>query len=321
VAARSPVQEKAVTWAGLSHLIVVYLIWGSTYLAIRLTVREQAGFPPFTVVAMRVVTAGVLLMLWSAAARLKLRVRRDELITLAGSGILLWLGGNGLVTWGEQRADSGYAALLIGASPIWVALIESLLDRKIPSLMLIGSLMVGFAGIALLSVPVLREATPADSLSVLALILAALCWSSGTVLQSRRPVTAPTRVSSGYQHLFGGAALILVALARGEPAPDPSPEAWWALGYLIVFGSIIAFTSFVQALRLLPTPVVMTYAYVNPVIAVLLGFFILGEPITTWTLAGAPLVFLGVAGVFQERSRRARAPASRKLPVVGETGD
>lgn len=321
MAARSPVQEKAVTWAGLSHLIVVYLIWGSTYLAIRLTVREQAGFPPFTVVAMRVVTAGVLLMLWSAAARLKLRVRRDELITLAGSGILLWLGGNGLVTWGEQRADSGYAALLIGASPIWVALIESLLDRKIPSLMLIGSLMVGFAGIALLSVPVLREATPADSLSVLALILAALCWSSGTVLQSRRPVTAPTRVSSGYQHLFGGAALILVALARGEPAPDPSPEAWWALGYLIVFGSIIAFTSFVQALRLLPTPVVMTYAYVNPVIAVLLGFFILGEPITTWTLAGAPLVFLGVAGVFQERSRRARAPASRKLPVVGETGD
>ncbi|HEX9680400.1 MAG TPA: EamA family transporter [Anaerolineales bacterium] len=320
MAARSPTQEKAVTWAGLSHLIVVYLIWGSTYLAIRLTVREQAGFPPFTVVAMRVVTAGVLLMLWSAAARLKLRVRRDELITLAGSGILLWLGGNGLVTWGEQRADSGYAALLIGASPIWVALIESLLDRKIPSPLLIGSLVVGFGGIALLSVPVLREATPADSLSVLALILAALCWSSGTVLQSRRPVTAPSRVSSGYQHLFGGAALILVALARGEPAPDPSPEAWWALGYLIVFGSIIAFTSFVQALRLLPTPVVMTYAYVNPVIAVVLGFFILGEPITTWTLAGAPLVFLGVAGVFRERSRRARAPAPRKLPVVGETG-
>lgn len=320
MAARVPVQEKAVTWAGLSHLIVVYLIWGSTYLAIRLTVREQAGFPPFTVVAMRVVTAGILLMVWAAAARLRLQVRRDELITLAGSGILLWLGGNGLVTWAEQRADSGYAALLIGASPIWVALIESLIDRKIPSLLLIGSLAVGFGGIALLSVPVLRQATRADSYSVLALILAALCWSSGTVLQSRRPVTAPTRVSSGYQHLFGGAALILVALASGEPPPDPAPEAWWALGYLIVFGSIIAFTSFVQALRLLPTPVVMTYAYVNPVIAVLLGFFILGEPITIWTAAGAPLVFLGVAGVFRERSRRARAPTPRKLPVTSETG-
>ncbi len=320
MAAGDPVQEKTVTWAGLSHLIVVYLIWGSTYLAIRLTVREQAGFPPFTVVAVRVVTAGVLLMAWSAAARLRLRVPRDELLTLAGSGILLWLGGNGLVTWGEQRADSGYAALLIGASPIWVALIESFLDRKIPSPLLIGSLAVGFGGIALLSVPVLRQATPADSLSVLALILAALSWSSGTVLQSRRPVSAPTRVSSGYQHLFGGAALILVALAGGEPAPHPSPEAWLALGYLIVFGSIIAFTSFVQVLRLLPTPVVMTYAYVNPVIAVLLGFFILGEPITIWTVAGAPLVFLGVAGVFRERWRRARASAPRKLPAIGESG-
>lgn len=319
--ARSSPIEKAVTWAGLSHLLVVYLIWGSTYLAIRLTVREQAGFPPFTVVAMRVVTAGILLLGWAAAARLKLSVRRSELFTLAGSGILLWLGGNGLVTWAEQRADSGYAALLIGASPIWVALIESLLDRKAPSLLLIGSLVVGFVGIALLSVPVLREATQADALSVAALILAALCWSTGTVLQSRRPVTAPARVSSGYQHLFGGAALIVVALASGEPAPDPAPEAWLALGYLIVFGSIIAFTSFVQALRLLPTPVVMTYAYVNPVIAVLLGFLILREPITVWTVAGAPLVFLGVAGVFRDRSRRARAAAGAgKLGPLGETG-
>lgn len=301
--------EKAVTWAGLSNLFIVYVIWGSTYLAIRLTVREEAGFPPFTVVALRVVIAGTLLLLWAAASRMSLRVGRGEMLTLAGSGILLWLGGNGLVTWAEQRADSGYAALLIAASPIWVALIESVLDQKMPSLFLIGSLLIGFAGIAVLSVPVLQEATGADALSVVALLLAALCWSSGTVLQSRRPVHTPTRVSSGYQHLFGGAALALVVLVAGEPPPNPSAEAWWALVYLILFGSIIAFTAFVQALRSLPTPVVMTYAYVNPVIAVLLGFFILREPITIWTLAGAPLVFLGVAGVFRERSRRARSPS------------
>jgi drug/metabolite transporter (DMT)-like permease len=308
---RSPNTERTITWAGLSNLLIVYLIWGSTYLAIRFTVREQAGFPPFTVVAIRVVIAGALLLIWAALSRMNLRLSRGEMFTLAGSGILLWLGGNGLVTWAEQRADSGYAALLIAASPIWVAVIESILDRKIPSRFLIASLFIGFAGIAVLSVPVLKEATRADALSVVALLLAALCWSSGTVLQSRRPVTAPTRVSSGYQHLFGGAALTLVLLFAREPVPHPSAEAWWALAYLIFFGSIIAFTAFVQALRSLPTPVVMTYAYVNPVIAVLLGFFILREPITVWTLAGAPLVFLGVAGVFRERSRRARAALPR----------
>ena len=155
----------------------------------------------------------------------------------------------------------------------------------------------------MLSVPVLRTATAADGASVAALILAAMCWSSGTVLQSRRPVNLATRVSSGYQHLFGGAAVAIVAALSHEPAPAPSGQAWLALGYLIVFGSIVAFTSFVQALRLLPTPVVMTYAYVNPVIAVILGFLILKEPITVWTVAGAPLVFLGVAGVFRERGR------------------
>jgi drug/metabolite transporter (DMT)-like permease len=247
-----------------------------------------------------------------------MRLTPAEFVTLAGSGVLLWLGGNGLVTWAEQRADSGYAALLIGASPFWVALIESVLDRKAPSRLLIGSLVIGFLGIAVLSLPVLRDATESDSLSVAALILAAFCWSSGTVLQSRRPVSAPTRVSSGYQHLFGGMVLALVALLAREPVPHPSGEAWLALGYLIVFGSILAFTSFVQALRLLPTTVVMTYAYVNPVIAVLLGFLILRESITIWTVAGAPLVFLGVAGVFRDRSRRAQIAHANS--VVGKTG-
>jgi drug/metabolite transporter (DMT)-like permease len=307
--------EREVTWAGLSHLFVVYLIWGSTYLAIRLTVREQAGFPPFTVVALRVLAAGILLLAWAKVSGMRLRPTRAEWITLAGSGILLWGGGNGLVSWAEQRADSGYAALLIGATPIWVALLEAMLDRRRPSILLAGSLLVGFAGIGLLSVPVLRESSAADLGSILALLLAAISWSSGTVLQSRRPVSLPSRVNSAYQHLSAGVVMAAAALIAREPVPRPSTEAWCALAYLIVFGSIIAFTSFVQALRLLPTPVVMTYAYVNPVIAVVLGFLILREPVTPWTLAGMPLVFLGVAGVFRERRRWAAGTrASRPRP-------
>jgi drug/metabolite transporter (DMT)-like permease len=298
--------ETPSLWPGLTNLLAVYVIWGSTYLAIRVTVLEPGGFPPMTVVALRVLIAGLLLLAWGRLAGLRLRPSRPELLTMAGSGALFWIGGNGLVTWAEQRADSGYTALLIGASPIWVALVEAALDRRRPSAMLLGGLLLGFGGIVLLSVPVLRTASAADGLSVAALILAAICWSLGTVLQSRRPVSLSTRVSSGYQHLAGGVGMAALALATREPWPAPSPAAWLALGYLVVFGSIIAFTAFVQALRLLPTAVVMTYAYVNPVIAVVLGYLILREPITIWTLAGTPLIFLGVASAFRERQLRLR---------------
>ena len=123
----------------------------------------------------------------------------------------------------------------------------------------------------------------------------------GSTLQSRKPPGLSPQVSSGYQHLFGGLGFVILVLILKEPAPVPITEAWLALGYLIVFGSIIAFTAFVQALRLLPMSVVFTYGYVNPVIAVVAGSLILKEPITLTTIAGAALVFLGVAGVFRDK--------------------
>ena len=184
----------------------------------------------------------------------------------------------GLVTWAEQRAHSGYAALLIAATPIWVTLIEAILDWKMPSRLLIGSLLTGFAGIALLTIPVFASGVSADLWSLIALLLASLSWGSGIILQSRRPVRLASRVSSGYQQLIAGVAFAALALLLREPRPDPAPEAWLAWGYLVVFGSVFAFTSFVQALRLLPINVAMTYAYVNPVIAMILGWLILREP-------------------------------------------
>lgn len=296
-----PNHERHITPDGLLHLFLVYVIWGSTYLAIRLAVREGAGFPPFTLGAMRVLVAGSLLILWAKAARHRVRLGRGEIIILAWSGFLLWFGGNGLVIWAEQRADSGYAALLVGSMPIWVALIEAVLDRRPPSLFLTGSLLTGFAGIGLLSAPVLLSGVRADVLAVIALLIAPISWGIGSVLQSRRPVAVSPRVSSGYQQLFGGVAFALAAILFGEPMPTPTREAWLAWGYLIVFGSIIAFTSFVYTLRLLPTNIAMTYAYVNPVVAVIVGRIVLDEPITEWTFGGSVLVILGVAGVFHER--------------------
>jgi drug/metabolite transporter (DMT)-like permease len=296
-----PSSEKTAHWIGLFNLSVVYLVWGSTYLAIRVAVREGSGFPPFTMAGLRVLVGGILLLLWSASSRRQIKPSRPELAILAASGLLLWLGGNGLVTWAEQRAHSGYAALLIAAAPIWVALIEAVLDWKMPSYFLIGSLLIGFAGIVLLSVPVLVSGVSADLCSLIALLLAGLSWGGGSVLQTRKPVNLTPRVSSGYQQLFAGLGFVVIALLLREPRPDPVPDAWLAWGYLVVFGSVFAFTSFVQTLRLLPINVAMTYAYVNPVIAVILGWLILREPITGWTLGGAALVLLGVAGIFRDR--------------------
>ena len=295
------IQVSKLDPVGLGNLFVVYLVWSSTYLAIRLAVREGAGFPPFTMGFMRAALAGALLLLWAWMRRENLKLTRGELFTLASSGILLWLGGNGLVTFAEQRADSGLAALMVAASPIWAALIEAIIDRRLPSLQLSLALLVGFGGIALLTAPALMSGVRADTVAILALIGAPLTWASGSVLQARRPVRHSPRTSSAYQMAFGAIGFAIVIWLVNEPLPTPTQEAWLAWVYLVIFGSLFAFTSYVTALRLLPTRIVMTYAYVNPVLAVVLGWLILGEQITWWTIAGTALVLLGVTGVFRER--------------------
>lgn len=305
----SPIQISKLDPVGLGNLFVVYLVWSSTYLAIRLAVREGAGFPPFTLGFMRAALAGILLLLWAWARRENLRLTRGELLTLAASGILLWLGGNGLVTFAEQRADSGLAALMVAASPIWAALIEAIIDRRLPSLQLSVALLIGFGGIALLTTPTLMSGIRADTVAILALIGAPLTWASGSVLQARRPVRHSPRTSSAYQMAFGAIGFAIVIWLVKEPLPTPTQEAWLAWAYLVVFGSLIAFTAYVTALRLLPTRIVMTYAYVNPVLAVVLGWLVLGEQITWWTVAGTALVLLGVTGVFRERRAQLKAKA------------
>ena len=292
------------------HLGIVYLVWGSTYLAIRVAVREGSGFPPFSMGASRVILAGLLLLGWAALSRKRVRLTGRELLVLGGSGLLLWSVGNGLVLWAEQRADSSLAALMVGTTPIWAVLIEAALDRRRPSPLLLAGLFSGLLGIGLLSAPVLAGGVRADVLSVVALALAAIAWAMGSVLQNRNPVDLSLRVSSGYQHLAGGMGFLVLVLLMREPLPRPQPQALAAWGYLLVFGSLIAFTSYVQTLRKLPMSIATTNAFVNPVIAVILGAALLQEPITPWKVSGAALVLLAVAGAFRDRQlQRSRVPS------------
>lgn len=295
-------ERQQLNRAGLFNLMVVYMVWGSTYLAIRVAVRDGSGFPPFTMALMRVVVAAAILLGWAGLKGLRLRLRRPEFVLLLGSGILLWVGGNGLVTWAEMRTASGLAALLVGAMPIYGEAITSLVDRRRPSAKIVGSILLGFAGVCVLSWPVLRHGTTGDVFSVIALLLAPLFWSIGSLWFQRRKSDLSIIAVSGYQQLLGGLGFAVVILARREPPPAPTGEAWLAWAYLVVFGSVIAFTSYMITLRALPYRVVMTYAYVNPVIAVFLGWLILGEGVTGWTVTGAALVIAGVAGIFNNRT-------------------
>jgi drug/metabolite transporter (DMT)-like permease len=287
-------------WEGMLNLFVVYLVWGSTYLGIRIAVREGSGFPPFLMAAGRTAIGGLILLLWAKIKGDQLRLVRKDAFLLAITGAMLWIGGNGLVNWAEQRIPSALAALLLATTPLWVAALESVIERRVPSLLLIGSLLLGLCGTGFLSYPVLSSGVHADILSIAALFLASFSWGSGSLLQRRHGLHLSARVTAGYQQIFAMPGFLVISFLVGEPRPIPLPSAWMAFGYLVVFGSVIAIASFTRALQILPTKILFTYSYVNPMIALLLGWVILSEPITHWTLLGAVMIISGVVGVFKE---------------------
>ena len=293
--------SSSLSTKGMLNLIVVYLVWGSTYLFIRLTVHEGSGFPPFAMAASRTLCASAILFVLAKGLGQWSRPSGSELRVLIVSGLLLWLGGNGLVAYAEHQANSGYAALVVGTTPMWSVIMESILGRRPPSLLLVLSLIIGFFGLAVLVTPVLNQGLRADASSTAALLLAAMAWSGGSLLLQRRPPKATPIVTSAYQQFFGSLGLIAITLLSGEPWPHPTAVAWLGWIYLVIAGSLISFTAFVIAVRTLPLSVVMTYAYINPVIAVLLGWLVLGERITSSTVLGTALILTGVFGIFWKR--------------------
>jgi drug/metabolite transporter (DMT)-like permease len=176
--------------AGLFHLFVVYIIWSSTYLAIRIAVVKGSGFPPFAMVASRLIVAGLILLAYGWIRKNRISISAREFLIISISGIFLWLGGNGLVTWSEQHVQSGLAALLASTTPVWAALLDSILSKKKISPLLISSIFLGLGGVAVLVYPSLAKGNSSDFISGLILVGASISWAVGSVFQKRNPFGA-----------------------------------------------------------------------------------------------------------------------------------
>jgi drug/metabolite transporter (DMT)-like permease len=280
----------------------MYLVWGSTYLAMRIGVMPGNGFPPFALGAARLIMAGPILLAISKMRGHTIFISKKDMIDAAIAGLLMWLTGHGLILWSEQYVSSGYAALVIGSSPILVMIIESFLESKYPRLRAVLFILLGFVGVTLLVLPKMISGVHSDILSTMLILIGTLSWAAGSIYQRRREskkISALTR--SGYQQFFAGIGFLIVSLSLREPTPHPTASAWIAWAYLLVFGSVIAFTVYVKALKELPMPVIMTYAYVNPVIAVILGSIVLSEKIETVAVIGGILIVGSVLGVIMEK--------------------
>jgi len=285
--------SPAGVWAAL---VAVYIVWGSTYLAIRVTVRT---IPPLLSASIRFLIAGAVLYLLTFrrgdAAGDRPRPVHWRTAFIIGAAMLF--GGNGLVSIAEQRVPSSLAALIIASVPLWMVLIRGLVLRERVRLLEVAGLVIGFGGIVLLADPFGEGG--GDLVGIGTLLVAALCWAGGSLYARRAPLPARPLVGTAMEMLAGGAVLAVIGTATGEwRGFDPgavSLESLLALGFLIVFGSLVGFASYVWLLRVTSTSLVSTYAYVNPVVAVLLGWAILGEAVTARTLMAGAVIVAAVA--------------------------
>lgn len=298
----SPTRPDVRSWLTFSALGTVYLVWGSTYLGMRVV---ATSLPAFGSAAARYGVAGAALAAIVAARlgvrALRITVRQILATTLVGT--LLLGGGNGLIMLAESPSfglPSGIAALLVALNPLLlVGLRAATGDRPRPST-IIGA-MVGLAGLVLLFLPGLGNGR-SNGLPIAGAVLVLVavgCWSTGSFISQWLPLPANPFVTSAYEMLFGAAAMGVIALGRGEPAiwavPDVPMRAWLSMLYLIVFGSLVAFTAYIWLLHHAPISLASTYAYVNPVIAVALGAALLGEALPAQTALASATVIIGVA--------------------------
>ena len=277
-------------WANLAS---VYVIWGSTYLAIRVLVRTV---PPLYGAGARFMVAGVLMLAF--LGRRSLKVNRRELLACAVVGTLLAGGGNGLVTVAEQDVPSGLAAVLIASVPLWIVVFRALAGDRIRRAALFG-VLTGFAGVALLLLPGNGGGAPLGP--SLVIIAAAVSWGFGSFISGSVGLPRDGLVTTGWQMLFGGTVLALAGAISGEHVGTPSAESIWAWVYLVVIGALVAYTSYTWLLRNAPIQLVSTYAYVNPVVAVILGALILNESVGVVTVLGTAVIVASVAAIVRQR--------------------
>ena len=273
-----------------SALIAVYLIWGSTYLAIRFAVETM---PPFLSAAARFLVSGAILYSWRRLAG-DPRPEPLEWRSAAAIGIFLLVGGNGGVVWASQFIPSSLAALLVATVPLWmVAMDLAQSGRERPSVRAILGILIGFAGVVLLLRSAAVDTASFNVAGAAAVLFASFCWAVGSLYGRSAKLPQSQLLGTGMEMFAGGLALLIIALALGEwerlDFTGISQRSTLALIYLTVIGSA-AFVAYVWLLRVAPTPLVSTYAYVNPLVAVWLGYFLAQEPVTARTLLAAGLI-------------------------------
>lgn len=314
-------------WAGM---ISVYIVWGSTYLAIMFAVDT---IPPFLMAGVRWLTAGLVLFIWR-------RLAGDPLPKVvhwrsaAVIGLLLVVGGNGVVSWAEQVVPSSITALLVGSVPLWIMLLEILRGFLVkkdtrPSWIAVVGILVGFGGIVLLVGPweVKGDMGGVNLIGAGALILASIFWASGSVYSRTAKLPSSPLMGTAMESLSGGAALVVVASLAGEwsrlDLSAVSGRSLLGLVYLIVFGSLVGFVAYTWLLRSAPVTLVSTYAYVNPVVAVFLGALLADEPVTPRVIVAALIILGSVVLITRTPSARRRIKQPQPQPVTApvEAGD
>jgi drug/metabolite transporter (DMT)-like permease len=285
----------------------IYLIWGTTYLAIVYCL--QGGLPPFAAAALRFIAGTVLIGAW-----LFWREPRPlaglPLGRLAWSGVLLLGGGNGLTVWAQQGVPSGIAALLIAASPVMVMAVNwALFDRQPPAALALIGALVGLSGVAVMVAQMHVLAGETRVIYLLALFAAMICWSAGSLLARGQVPAGRVAAAIGVQMAAGAAALVVMAWVEGDWAQlhwgAVTARAWWSLAYLVVFGSLVALSCFLWLLGRVAPQKAMSYALVNPLVALLLGALLLGERLTAMVFIAVALVLAGVAVVLMQGRQRA----------------
>ena len=298
--------EELRVWAAL---LVIYLVWGSTYLAIRIVVKD---LPPLLSAGLRFAVAGAILAIFLAlrSGPSRLRVERRRLLGAVLVGALLLTLGNGFVVFGERTVPSAVAALMVASTPLWVVLWRTITGDRVPRGTLLG-VAVGFVGVGLLVVPSGIDGS-IDPLGAAFILVGALSWATGTFASSKIAMPTDPLVSTTYQMLAGGLLLLGAGALRGEPFQPTtwidSQAAFVALLYLVFVGSLGAFTTYTWLVQHAPVSRVATYTYVNPVVAVVLGSIILSEAITPPMIIGGAIIVTGVALIttHEVRSHRAR---------------
>jgi drug/metabolite transporter (DMT)-like permease len=297
------------TWKTLLAFAIIYLVWGSTFLAIRVGVHEV---PPFLLAAMRFLVAGGVLFGWTIA-RGECAPSARQWASICVIAFLIFVLDYGLLFWAEQRIPSGVAAVMMATIPAFMALAEIIFLRtQRLTVRLSLALLIGLGGVVVLVSHTLDlGGPPIDRLGAMALIVASMSWSISSVFARTLPLPSSKVMSSGAQMLAGGLLLTIAAAALGEfrdfHPSTVSRGAWLALLYLIVAGSIIAFTAYVWLIHHQPPTKVGTYAYVNPVVAVLIGYFLGGEALGLRTMLGTLFVLISVVVITTTKAKKATA--------------